>query len=167
MKQCCDTGLLYSEQRERLLSLINSHIRDKAESDDILHDTFVKFEECCQKGCECDYPKAYLFRMALNTVSDFFKKRKKERKLEECTDQPTEVLEEYSEFPCDIYHCIYKFLNALSPSNREAFIQSDIENVPQKQIAESLNIPISTLKSRVQRTRTYLKMEFEACLKKY
>jgi len=166
MKKNCNTEFEYKKYKNRLLSFIQSRIQNEDESKDILQETFMQFEECCQKGCECDYPKSYLFKMALNTIADFFKKKGKDREMKQSINKPSEVFEEYTEFPCNVYECTYQFLSKLSTENQEAFIKSDIENIPQKQIAEELGIPLSTLKSRVQRTRSYLKQEFETCLKK-
>lgn len=167
MSKNCNTEKQYQQNKEKLLALINSKVRNKEDSEDILQETFIQFEECCQKKCECDYPKSYLFKMALNNISDFFRGKKRKNNLEQNLEKKLEVLEKPHEFPCDVYQCTYQFLSKLSLENQEAFIKSDIENIPQKQIAQDLNLPISTLKSRVQRTRTYLKKEFETCLKKY
>ncbi len=155
----------YKKNRERLLSFIQSRIHNKDESKDILQETFTKCEELSQRGCQCDYPKSYLFKMALNAIADFYKKKKKDNEILQSIGDSSEVNEEYSEFPCDVYKYTYQFLSKLSPENQEAFIKSDIENIPQKQIAQELGIPISTLKSRVQRTRNFLKKEFKECLK--
>jgi RNA polymerase sigma-70 factor (ECF subfamily) len=166
MKMNCNTETAYKKNKERLLSLIQSRIQNEEESKDVLQETFLQFEECCQKGCQCDYPKSYLFKIALNTIADFFKRKKKQKEMKQSINKPIDFFEEYVEFPCDVYECTYQFLSKLSVENQTAFIKSDIENIPQKKIAQELGIPISTLKSRVQRTRNYLKNEFEECLKK-
>ena len=163
----CNTETRYTKNREKLLYFIQSRVKNNTESQDILHQTFLKFEECSQKGCQCDYPTSYLFKMALNAIADFFKKKKKESLVEENINVDFDICDEYSEFPCDVYECTYQFLSKLSKENQDAFIKSDIQNIPQKEIAQELGIPISTLKSRVQRTRSFLKNEFEECLKNY
>lgn len=162
----CNTESAYQQYRQRLLDFINARVRNQDQSEDLLQETFLQFEECCQSGKTCGYPKSYLFKMALNTIADFFKKQKKQTATTEAIQQLAVARESAEAFPCDVYHCTYQFLAKLSPENQAAFIQSDIEQIPQKQIAETLNIPVSTLKSRVQRTRAFLKQEFEKCLEK-
>jgi len=164
-KADCNTESHYIQQRQNLLSFINSRVQNIDHSEDILQDTFVQFETCCQRGCTCDHPKSYLFKMALNAISDFFKKEKKEKKInEQLAFLQSIKTEAYTELPCDVYKCTHQFLSTLSEENRSAFIKSDIEKIPQNQIAAELNIPISTLKSRVQRTRQFLKQKFISCL---
>jgi len=159
----CNTESLYKTQKDRLLNLIQSRVENKEQAEDIVHDTFEKFENCCQAGCECEYPKSYLFKMALNTVADFFRRKKKVKKVELKTECNAIEEIDQKELPCDVYECVYLYLEKLSPENQQAYIMSDIQNIPQNEIAAELGIPVSTLKSRVQRTRTYLKQEFEKC----
>jgi RNA polymerase sigma-70 factor (ECF subfamily) len=54
-------------------------------------------------------------------------------------------------------------IEALPEKYRTAIILSEIEGVPQSQIAESQKITLSAAKSRVQRGRKLLKMMFEDC----
>lgn len=164
MNKVCDTKILYEEYKDKLTNLVNSRIGDNESAKDIVHDTFEKFEVCCQTSCNCEYPKAYLFKMALNTIADFHKKNKKQKNVELKSEIEQQNEEIKLNFPCNVYKCVYKYLSKLSPANREAYIKSDIKNIPQNIIAKDLGIPFSTLKSRIQRTRKHLKKEFEKCL---
>ncbi|MEL6674824.1 MAG: sigma-70 family RNA polymerase sigma factor [Bacteroidota bacterium] len=166
MDKNCDTAQLFRAYQAPLLAFIQARGPSGTAAEDILQDTFMRFEECCQTGCQCEYPKAYLFRMAQHRIADFFQEQKREARIaSEWQQLPRE--DSPAEMPCDIYQCTRNFLACLSPENQQAFIQSDIEQLPQRQIAQALGIPESTLKSRVQRTRAYLKRRFEACFKKY
>jgi len=167
MRKICHSETQYLEHRQRLLSFINSRMRNNDVAEDILQDIFLKFEKCCRKDCECDSPKSYLFKMALNAIADYYKNQKKERTAQEMLSIEQELYGDPAAFPCDVYQCTYQFLSTLSQENQQAFIRSDIENIPQKQIAEEIGIPVSTLKSRVQRTRNYLKNKFEECLNNF
>ena len=162
----CNSKELYEQHRNRLLSLIQSKVQDSQNAEDILHDSFVKLETCCQNECECEQPKSYLFKIAMNTVMDFFKRNKKKKSIEnsiEPNSSNTSDKREDNSMACDLYECIYQNLNRMTPENREAYILVDIEEIPQKEVAERMGIPFSTLKSRVQRTRKALKKEIEHC----
>lgn len=51
---------------------------------------------------------------------------------------------------------VYKALNDLPPNFRMAIILADIEGMPYKEIAETLQIPIGTVMSRISRARRQL-----------
>ena len=166
MKEC-NTEELYISNRQRLLSLIQSKVQDSQKAEDLLHDSFEKIDTCCANGCVCESPRSYLFRTALNTVMDFFKKRKKENN----TEANLELISEgFSEEPqlnesekCNLIDCVNELLEDMSEENRQAFTMVDIQQRPQVEVAEELGLSISTLKSRVQRTRKVLKHKLENC----
>ena len=163
-KPHCDTDQMYRLHHKKLLALIRSRVHNWQDAQDIVQDTFLKFELCCKKKCHCDAPKSYLFRMGLNATNDFFNEKKREQKILTTWENPIKTETVTPEFPCEVFSCTYRVLSQVSPANRNAFIQSEIEGKPQKQIAEALGLPYSTLKSRIQRTRKTLKTAFKNCL---
>jgi len=162
--ETCNTEELYLLHRERLLSLIQAKVDDAQKAEDLLHDSFLKLQTCCNNDCECEKPKSYLFRMALNTVFDFFKKRKKEANSTGTLDyiENDESNLDTSAF-CDLVECIHQFLRETSPENQIAFSRVDLQNISQVTVAAELNIPLPTLKSRVQRTRKFLNQKISTC----
>ena len=165
--KACNTEELYTSNRQRLLSLIQSKVHDSQKAEDLLHDSFEKIDTCCAEGCVCESPRSYLFRTALNTVMDFFKKRKKENitetNLELISDEITKEPRLLHDEKCDLIDCINDLLKDMSEENRQAFTMVDIEQRSQVEVAEELGLSISTLKSRVQRTRKVLKQKLENC----
>jgi len=165
----CNTEELYLLHRQRLLSLIQSKVEDSQKAEDLLHDSFIKLETCCANGCECEKPRSYLFRTALNIVFDYIKRRKKSSidsniNLSEVEKEVSIVKKNET---CDLISCLSHFLQETSEENRTAFTQVDFMQIPQVQVAEDLGIPLPTLKSRVQRTRKYLKIKLEDCCPDY
>ncbi len=163
----CNTTQQYIRYHDKLLSFIEMRVQNIDDAQDILQESFLQFEICCQKGHKCQYPKSYLFKIASNNIADYYKKKNKLLNESKCMTTFHDSSEENRPFPCDPFDCTFQFLSKLPPESQFAFIKSDIENIPQKQIAEGLKIPVSTLKSRIQKTRSILKKEFEQCLKKY
>ncbi len=169
MKQC-NTEELYGQYRERLLSLIKSKVHDSQEAEDLLHDSFVKLQTCCDNNCECASPKSYLFRSVLNTVFDFFKKKKKEKlSFEEimASKKWNDPIESNCDAECDLISCLNGFLKETSEENRIAYEMVDLNQNAQVQVADELGIPLPTLKSRVQRTRKFLKEKLATCCPDY
>lgn len=164
MKACISEDL-YKLHKDRLLALIQSKVQDTQQAEDLLHDSFERLESCCAEGCECERPKSYLFRIAMNRVMDFFKARKKEAALHSEFSMEASAITPSNDTSkeCDLLECINNSLAKMSLENRIAYTLVDIEQRSQVEVAKSLNIPLSTLKSRVQRTRKALREEFEEC----
>ncbi len=162
----CNTEKSYHRYKERLEAYILARIKHPEDAKDIVQETYLKFEMCVQKGHSCDHPKSYLFKMASNNVYDYFRKKNKE--MQAALALNTNSIQNASEntISCDPLTCIQDFLSKVPHKNKVAYIKSDIENNPQTQVAKELNIPVSTLKSRVQKTRQILKEEFERCYQK-
>ena len=161
-----DIELLYASCKDPLLGLLRSKLADQTVAEDILHDAFERFGQFRRSGKSCQHPKAYLFRIALNLLSDYYRKQEKE-KLETDLFYFTEefsTIEMSSD--CDLTKCLQSLLKQLSPENREALIEVYFHEVPQQELAEQLSIPPSTLKSRVQRSRKYLLQAYLTCLEK-
>jgi len=165
----CNTEDLYILHRQRLLSLIQSKVEDSQKAEDLLHDSFLKLETCCTNGCECEKPRSYLFRTALNIVFDYIKRRRK--KGVQLTNQLSGAVApnrpETASYSCDLFACINTLLQDTSEENRIAFEHVDLLQFPQVQVAKELNIPLPTLKSRVQRTRKYLSQQLTTCCPNY
>lgn len=160
----CNTEELYRLHRKRLLLLIQSKVDDAQKAEDLLHDSFEKLEQCCRSGCECERPKSYLFRMTLNLITDFFRSsRKRFTPIDHLQIKGKSVVPFENESSCDLFKCIDRFLEDFSPENREAYLKVDVQQMPQIKVAQELGIPISTLKSRVQRTRKHLRKRIEDC----
>ncbi|MEM8897817.1 MAG: sigma-70 family RNA polymerase sigma factor [Bacteroidota bacterium] len=158
----CDTELLYLSYKEPLLGLLESKLADPAVAEDILHDAFEKFDACRRAGKSCQHPKAYLFRIALNALSDYYRKQEKQKRA----ISPYCINEEFSSMEsthCDLNLCLHGFLQNLAPENKEALIEVYFHDTPQHELAQKLNIPVSTLKSRVQRSKRYLLRAFQNC----
>ena len=63
----------------------------------------------------------------------------------------------------DLSDCLDPMLRTLSESDADLLRRIDLKGEAQTELAASLGIPLSTLKSRVQRARTKLRSAFDAC----
>jgi len=130
----CNTEELYLLHRQRLLSLIQSKVEDSQKAEDLLHDSFIKLQTCCE---------SYLFRTALNIVFDYIKRRKKKAVdlKSDLTEHGGKSSPTKETTTCDILSCINGFLDETSEENRTAFQQVDLLQIPQVQVAEELGVP--------------------------
>ena len=63
----------------------------------------------------------------------------------------------------DFEKCFVPFIHALPKEDRELLEKVDIHGVKQKELAASMNLSYSGLKSRVQRAREKMKNLFSRC----
>ena len=124
---------------------------------DILQNVSIELFKGMQKGLKINNPKAWLFQVTRHTIADHYKQKSKAVESEyNFTSMPSE---DFKPCVCDIMEPIIK--SVLPPKYSVPLILSDIQKVPQKEIAERLDINYVNTKSRIQRARTKFKKAFE------
>lgn len=150
---------VYTQYAEELKGYLQKKLRDKAISEEVLSDVMLKVYKSCKKIPEVENVRSWLYRITHNALMDYFREQQKAGK------------EELKEVALDEEENVYHSMEALLPAmirmlpeeNREAVQWSDLENVPQKEIAERLGISLSGAKSRIQRGRVKLRELFFEC----
>jgi RNA polymerase sigma-70 factor, ECF subfamily len=140
---------------------------DHLDADDLLQDTYMRafrFFHKFEKGTNC---KAWLFRIMKNCYINKYRKNKKE---------PTKVdYEDVQNFydsikadviePNDLEHKVFSnlldddlinALNSLQDDYKTVVILCDLEGLSYEEIAEFLDCPIGTVRSRLHRGRKIL-----------
>ncbi len=123
------------------------------EVDDILQTVSLELHKNIQNGKEIRNPKNWLFQVSRNTIADHFKKQYKSN-ASELNFAHTEQ-EDFEDCICDIVEPIIKGL--LPEKYSTPLILSDLYNIPQKEIANQLNLSYENVKSRILRARKKIK----------
>lgn len=164
MKQeCCNVNDVVDEFYNYLKAYISTKVKDKSVADDIVQEVMMKFVESHQKSIEIKNIKAWLFQVTRNTIFDYHKKygnlfnldQDEQLELEDQSDInfSEQVVKEY----------IIPMIKLLPEDYVIPLMLSDVENKPQKEIAETLGIGLSTTKMRIQRGRQKLRELFVKC----
>jgi RNA polymerase sigma-70 factor (ECF subfamily) len=104
--------------------------------------------------------KTWVYRIAVNMAIDYARKRSREQhhtvlyednKLNKTIDSAGEEIEREQQ-----EKIISTLLEALSPNQRVCIVLRSIEGLSYQEIAESLNININTVRSRLKRARETL-----------
>ncbi len=105
--------------------------------------------------------KTWVYRIAVNMAIDYARKRSKEKdrtvlyednnKLNEAIDPVGEKIEREQQ-----EKTISTLLDALSPDQRVCIVLRSIEGLSYQEIAETLNININTVRTRIKRAREKL-----------
>ncbi len=151
---------LYRDLHGRLRAFIRSRVRDDQAADDILHDVFLKIHLRIDQLRSSDRIESWLYSITRNAIADHQKKRVE-------TDLDVEQLAQDAEAG-DAYHklglSLQAMIDRLPDTYRDAIRKTELENLSQRELAQTLGISFSGAKSRVQRGREMLKeLLLECC----
>ncbi|WEG11976.1 sigma-70 family RNA polymerase sigma factor [Pullulanibacillus sp. KACC 23026] len=133
-------------------------VRDPLAAEDITQEAFVKAFFQLRKLEEEVAFVAWLTRIVRNLCLDYLKKAKRETTTDDVwLEQPESSATSQSEGQSVNRLMIQEGLSRLSLEHREVIILRDIQGFSYQEIADQLNIPLGTVKSRINIARTSLK----------
>jgi RNA polymerase sigma-70 factor, ECF subfamily len=159
-----DIAALHQQFYKELKGYVYSRTKDKSDTEDILQDVFLKIMLKIDQINKAQNLRQYLYGIVRNAVADYYRSRKTHLPLstsaavldEDEEDQLTERITD---------GCVQRFIGQLPENYRSALLSTEFDNIPQKELAEKLDVSYSTLKSRVQRGREKLKeMLMDCCI---
>lgn len=137
---------------------ILSKVKDEVTSDDLLQETFIKVHTKLNTLKDEAKLKPWLFSIARYTVLDYFRNNNLSYPVSE---EPVEAEANHSEHTRE--DCLHGIIKALPKKYRDPLILADIQGLKQAQISERLHLPLSTVKSQVQRGRKLIAQGFVNC----
>ena len=155
-----DIEQIWSEYQTGLKAFLHSKVSDSTEVDDLLQEILIKTFNGFHTVKSEDSIKAWLYKIANNSIIDFYRKQAKAREL---TAEQLWYVEDDEDIKQSLAECIVPFIEALPSDTAELLTAIDINGQSQKSYAEALGISYSTLKSRVQKGRMELRAVFEKC----
>ncbi len=163
--------LIWENFDKHLRGLICTKMNNHNECLDVLQDVYLKIIKNIDKISSVENVPSYLNRLASNAVTDYYRQEIKKSEIGKDNFESIVIIDEVSGEQDQLKNCQLECLdpgiNMLPEIYKEALILSDIEGMPQKEVAEKLGITLSGAKSRVQRARERLKEAvMECCYKK-
>ena len=153
--------LIWKDYHNKLLAFIQKRVNNNNMSEDILQDVFVKILTRINTLRDASKLQSWLFQVTRNAISDYYRDKKKADTV------PAGVLELEFENEDNMMKeaeswigCLVK---GLPDIYREAVELSELEGIPQKDIARKLNISYTNARSRVQRGRNMMKDKLTEC----
>jgi RNA polymerase sigma-70 factor (ECF subfamily) len=158
--QACLTRA-WRETRCELHGWLRHRLHGDAEADDLLQEVFLRALRQGEQFCALDNPRAWLFQVARNALTDRLRASHPQQEL------PADLAAVEAETPAPVEQltqCLPRVLGELSPVDRLAIELCDIAGQPQQLLADQLGISLSGAKSRLQRARQRLKTRLiEGC----
>ncbi len=146
-------------------SFLMNRIADKAETDDLLQDVFLKALFLGKSFCDIDNPRAWLFQVARNMVIDRFRLNRAHVPLPE--ELPADA-ESAMDSVDALTQCLPRILSELSAEDRAAITLCDLNGITQQEFAKRAGITLPAAKSRLRRARRRLQAQLVgACQVKF
>lgn len=163
--------LLYQRYQQRVRSTLYQ-LCGSSLLDDLVQEVFLKVWKGLPKLKTPKYFSTWLYRISWNVAIDRRRQLAKGQEKTSLSERSWEKeqlnynkLSDVQNTP-DLMHLHYRDLvqrglDNLSFDHRAVLVLHDLEDLPQKQIAEILNIPVGTVKSRLFHARNSLKKFLE------
>ena len=153
--------MLVDAYSKRVFNMAYQFSGSYEEAEDLTQDIFIKLYNSLTKYDFSKNFSAWLLTMSKNYLIDQYRRTKWEKKTRDDFDEyhlassETES-PEYSLAQEESKKLVWQSFNHLSPNIRMAVILRDIQGKKYDEIAEILDIPLGTIKSRVNRGRLQL-----------
>ncbi len=126
--------------------------------DDLVQEVFLRVWKGLPKLREASYFSTWLYRITWNVATDQRKKFAKSQRERENYEEKEEFSSENQDLMEIHYQDLVKRgLKNLSLEHRAVLVLHDLEDIPQKEVAKILNVPLGTVKSRLFHARNSLR----------
>jgi RNA polymerase sigma-70 factor, ECF subfamily len=143
-------NLLISRWEKRVYNYLLRLVSSREDALDLTQDVFLKAYQNLKKLDDPERFPAWLFRIAHNEAYSLFRKERPET-----SELPVERA--VSGFPIELTLAVTAALERLSPEQKEAVVLKVYQGFKFDEMAEILELPVSTVKSRVYTALDVLK----------
>jgi RNA polymerase sigma factor (sigma-70 family) len=148
-------------EQSRLRNFIRKRVPDPRDAEDILQDVFYRLVEANRLLMPIDHVTGWLFRVAKNRITDFFRKKEPEELADfglDIDDEDRLLIEDLLPSPEAGPEALYfrgvlldeldQALEELPEEQRDVFIAHELEGKSFKEIARDSGVGVNTLLSR-------------------
>ncbi len=154
---------VWRQYQHSLKAFLHSKVANEADVEDLQQEILLKTYQSLSDVQNESSVKAWLYQLAQRTIIDFYRKRARSQRdqtlqAEDLWFEQTAVSVEQ-----ELASCIAPFIQALPEASANLLGSVELDGMSQKKLAAQQGVSYSTLKSRVQKSRTELKKLFEEC----
>lgn len=156
--------LLVIKYQHRIIQLVNRYVKDPSEAQDIAQEAFIKAYRALSdfRGDSAFY--TWLYRIAINTAKNFLVARARRSGDVELDIQEAEQVENAPQLQGmdtpeqlvlndEILRTINAAIDALPEDMRMAIMMREIDGMSYEDIAQIMDCPVGTIRSRLFRAR--------------
>jgi len=156
------TDTIWTRLSEDLRRFIRRRVSDDHVADDLLQETFMRVHRNLTALHDADRMTAWVYEIARNVIHDHHRQGTKAA-LALVDDPAEEVDDRIGCMRSEATGWLDEMVRQLPDGYREAVQLSEIEGLPQQEVADRLGLSLSGAKSRIQRGRTMLKEVLDQC----
>ena len=154
--------LLVLKYQSRLISTAFNFVKDQQIAEDLVQDSFIKSFKSIGSFREDSTFYTWIYRITVNTSKNYLvsKKRKDELLQTDISKEENHVIEPIDkDTPEDFFYAnqlhkiIIESLNRLGEDTKTALTLREFDGLSYEQIAEVVNCPVGTVRSRIFRGR--------------
>jgi RNA polymerase sigma-70 factor (ECF subfamily) len=146
-----------------LLGFLRHHAPAGVGAEDLLHDLFLRALRQDRGFCELGNPRAWLFEVARNLLTDQLRRKRDTVELPDDLAASADEADAVDEVD-RLSACLPRVLSELAAEDRESIELCDIGGMTQARFAELKGLSLPGAKSRIQRARQRLRARLlEAC----
>jgi RNA polymerase sigma factor (sigma-70 family) len=159
-------------EQSRLRNFIRRRVPGELDAEDILQDVFFELVEAYRLMKPVEQVGAWLFRVARNRITDFFRKKKPEALDDAVTDGEAFALEDLLPSPEAGPEAAYArsvlleeldaAIDELSEEQRDVFVAHEINGRSFKELAKETGLSVNTLLSRKHYAVLHLRQHLQA-----
>lgn len=152
--------LNWNQVQNELKGFVYKRVKDKALTEDIVHDVFLKVQDKIHQLKETEKVFGWIYQITRNTITDHFRKKSK-------SINPSDIDWGASASP-NFNECVSNTLNELIPTLPDKYRipleMTELQDMSQLEVAKKLNLSYSAAKARVQRARQMLRDKIDEVL---
>jgi RNA polymerase sigma-70 factor (ECF subfamily) len=148
--------------KDRLMNVIGRMLSSQEEAEDIVQETFIRVYQHRQSFNFEHCFSTWIYTIALNLARNELRKRRKFKFYDITEMQGNEV--EFAvdaKLPSRLPQALDKAVKTLPEKYRVAFLLRDVQELPYEEVAKVLDVPLGTVKSRVNRARLMLREKLQ------
>jgi len=151
---------LVDRYKDRLVNVLFRMLDERNEAEDLVQETFLRVYKHRQEYDFTYCLSTWIYTIALNLAKNELRRKKKFKffSIFEMQDKGVE-LEDTKPGPQSLKMILDKAIASLPAKYKTAFILRDVDQLSYEEVARILEVPLGTVKSRVNRARAILKDE--------
>lgn len=151
---------LVNRYKDRLVNVLFRMLNERNEAEDLVQETFLRVYKHRQEYDFTYCLSTWIYTIALNLAKNELR-RKKKFKFFSIFDMQAKGMElqDTKPGPQSLKMVLDKAIATLPVKYKTAFMLRDVEQLSYEEVAQILEVPLGTVKSRVNRARAILKDE--------
>lgn len=169
--------LLVRKYQHRVAKLVGRYVRDRAEVEDVTQEAFLKAYRALRRfrGDSAFY--TWLYRIAVNTAKNYLDARGRRPVSLDLEAEGIEVFDsseglrehatpEHHLLTDEIANTVHRVLEGLPADLRTAITLREVDGLSYEEIADIMDCPIGTVRSRIFRAREAVDLELKPLLER-